>query len=206
MVCTHTDGAERIELLRAHHILPCGATSRMAGRLGRNYTHLETCDVANRVTIERDALARIRGKIGSGDHLEDIDSGLPVGRKLSAIAERNERPLDQSPRRQHRWILGVARQHRAKMADFAPRQPRHAVFEPHVRPGAAMEAGRYTGTAAERGPQGRVAGFCAQLEVLRFSLAQPVLNYLGQPAATELERDERDRVRMTVPNSTGGRR
>lgn len=121
-----------------------------AGGLGRNYTHLETCDVANSVAIERDALARIRRKIRGGDHLEDIDSCLPVGRKFTTIAERKQRPLDQSPRCQHSRILGIARQHRAKMADFAPRQPGHSILESHMRPGAAMEAGRYTGTSAKR--------------------------------------------------------
>src|SRR6185312_4810516 len=74
------------------------------------------------------------------------------------------------------------------------------------RPRPAMEAGRYTGASAERGTQGRVTSFRSQFEVLRFSLAQPVLNYLGQPAATELESDEGDRIRITVTNSTGGRR
>src|SRR6185312_10047519 len=63
IICLHNDKHMygRRGRNRTAALVPHSAMRRYkldAGGLGRNYTHLETCDVANSVAIERDALAR----------------------------------------------------------------------------------------------------------------------------------------------------
>jgi len=72
-----------------------------------------------------------------------------------------------------------------------PGQSGDAVLHPDVRSRRAEQAGGEPGTTAERRPEGGALGVGADLEVLGFSLAQAVLDHLGQTATRELEGDQR---------------
>ena len=75
-----------------------------------------------------------------------------------------------------------------------------------MRSRAAMEPGRHPRAAAERRAQRGAQRLGANFEVLRFSLAEPILNDLRQTPAREFERHERHRIRFGFADAAGGYR
>src|SRR5690242_6515290 len=75
-----------------------------------------------------------------------------------------------------------------------------------MRTSAAVEPCGDPGAAAKRGPQRRAGRLGTNLEVLRLTFTETVLDNLRETASRELEGHERDRVRFSLANTAGGRR